>query len=155
LPRLQQASSRKRSEVKAFSAEIEIQTSPEKIWSVLTDTAAYPEWEPNTIKIDGAFTFGETLVFHTKLSPNRAFKAKVAEMTPARRIVLVGGMPMGLFKAVRTYDLTQQGETVRFSTREEFSGLLSPLFGRMVPDLNPVMLGFMQGLKERSEADAA
>lgn len=40
--------------MKEYRASTTINASPEQIWAILTDGAAYPEWEPNTIRIEGA-----------------------------------------------------------------------------------------------------
>jgi hypothetical protein len=64
-----------------------------------------------------------------------------------------GGMPLGLFRGVRTFTLTPaaDGATTRFTMREEYSGPLLPLIGRSMPDLGPSFQQFARGLKERAE----
>ena len=42
--------------------------------------------------------------------------------------------------------------TVEFAMKEQFSGLLSPLIERFIPDLQPAFEGFAAGLKKRAEA---
>ena len=76
----------------------------------------------------------------------------VTEFTPHERMVWKGGMPLGLFKGVRTYTLTPAGDgTTRFTMHEEFSGLLSPLMARMIPDMQPSFEQFANGLKAKAE----
>jgi hypothetical protein len=59
---------------------------------------------------------------------------------------------MGLFKGVRTFTLTPQGDGVtRFSMREEYTGPLLPLIWRSMPDLGPSFQRFANGLKRRAE----
>jgi hypothetical protein len=72
-------------------------------------------------------------------------------MAPAR-MVWSGGMPLGLFKGVRTFTLTPQGDSVRFEMREVFSGPLSPLIERSLPDLQPAFDEFAASLKRRAES---
>ena len=36
-----------------LSSEIEIDASPDRVWSVLTDFAAYPDWNPFIRRLDG------------------------------------------------------------------------------------------------------
>ena len=60
-------------------------------------------------------------------------------------------MPLGLFKGVRTFSLTPDGTTTRFSMREEYSGPLLPLIWRSMPDLGPSFQQFARGLKAQAE----
>jgi hypothetical protein len=66
-----------------------------------------------------------------------------------------GGMPLGLFKGVRTFTLTPDGDgKTRFHAREEFTGVMLPLIWRSMPDLAPSFEQFAQGLKQRAESNA-
>jgi hypothetical protein len=53
---------------------------------------------------------------------------------------------------VRTFTLTPQGDAVQFEMREVFSGLMSPLIERSLPDLQPAFDEFAQALKTRAES---
>ncbi len=65
-----------------------------------------------------------------------------------------GGMPLGLFKGVRTFALTPEDGTTRFTMREEYSGPMLPLIWRSMPDLQPSFDQFAAGLKARAERGA-
>ena len=68
-------------------------------------------------------------------------------------MVWTGGMPLGLFKGERTFTLTRRGDgTVEFRMSEAFSGLLSPLIERSIPNLQPAFDEFAAALKKRAEA---
>jgi hypothetical protein len=139
--------------MKAYSATTIIEASPEAIWSVLTDAAAYPEWEPGVDRIEGRIAPGEKVTAHTRQNPNRAFPAKVTEFVPGRKMVWSGGMPLGLFKGVRTFTLSPQGNgSVEFTIREVFSGPLLPLIGRSIPDMTSSFEQLAAGLKKRAES---
>ena len=61
-------------------------------------------------------------------------------------------MPLGLFKGVRTFTLTKQEDgSTRFDMHEKFSGPLTGLIGKTIPDLNPSFEIFAKGLKDISE----
>ena len=138
--------------MKAFSASTNINASPETIWSILTDAEHYPEWDPQAIRIEGTIAEGEMVTAYTKLSPDRAFPAKVTEFVPGKRMTWTGGMPLGLFKGERTFTLTPQEDgSIQFDLREAFSGLLFPLFGKSLPDMTGAFEGFVAGLKARAE----
>ena len=139
--------------MKIYSVEITIETSPQTIWKILTNAAAYPEWEPNVERIEGQIAKGEKIKVFTKFSPGRAFPATISSFVPNEQMVWSGGMPLGLFKGVRTFELTPNGDGgTDFSMKEVFSGLLLPLIGRTIPDLTENFQQFAEGLKERAEA---
>lgn len=137
--------------MKKFHAATSINASPETIWQILTDAPNYPNWDKTMKHIDGRIAPGEKVTFHTKLS-SQAFPVRVTTFEPGRKLVLTGGMPLGLFKSERTHTLTsdQDGRTT-FHTEEIFSGLLLPLFGRNLPDLTENFQGFVAALKKEAE----
>lgn len=140
--------------MKSFSAQTNIKASPEIIWSIITDAAHYPEWDPSAVRIEGTIAEGQTVTAYTKLSP-RAFPAKVTNVTPNKSMQWVGGMPLGLFKGVRTFTLTpKKDQSTDFSIHEEFSGPLLFLMGRSIPDMTKTFQDFVAGLKARAEAKA-
>jgi hypothetical protein len=139
--------------MKEYRASTIIKASPERIWSILTDAAKYPEWDPAAEKIEGNIALGQTVTAYTKLSPGRAFPAKVTEFVPGRKMTWTGGMPLGLFKGERTFTLVPQGNgTVEFTLREVFSGPMLALIGGSIPDMTQAFQGFVAGLKARAEA---
>jgi hypothetical protein len=138
--------------MKVFSATTTIEASPEAIWAILTNAAGYPEWDPGVDRIEGRIAPGEKITAYTKLSPGRAFPAKVTEFVPGRKMTWTGGMPLGLFKGERSFTLTPQSNgATEFTLREVFSGPLLPLIGRSLPDLTATFEQFAAGLKRRAE----
>ena len=138
--------------MRSFAATSSIQASPERIWAILTDAARYPAWNPTVTKVDGTIAPGARIALHVTLSP-RAFPVTVAVFEPPRRMVWRGGMPLGLFVGERVFTLTPQaGDVVEFSMRETFSGLLSPLIARSLPDMQPAFAAFAESLKRAAES---
>ena len=137
--------------MKKYNATVTIKASPEAIWKIITDASGYPGWDLSMDHIEGKLALGETVKFFTKLSA-QAFPVKVTAFEPNKRMVLTGGMPLGLFKSERTHSLTtnQDGSTT-FHTEEIFSGLLLPLFGKNIPDLTENFKAFAAALKKRAE----
>jgi hypothetical protein len=139
--------------MKVYTASTNIKASPSTIWNILTNVANYPAWDPDVDRIEGVIAPGERITAYTKISPDRAFPAKVTEFVPNQRMTWSGGMPLGLFKGERTFVLRPSGvDSVDFTLREEFSGLLLPLIGRSIPDLTKTFENFVAGLKARAEA---
>lgn len=137
---------------KEFQASATINATPERIWSILTEASAYPEWEPSVDRIEGRIAPGETLRVYSKLSLGRAFPVKVRVFEPGRKMTWEGGMPLGLFRGVRSFSLTPQGQAQHFALREVFSGPMLFLIGPSLPDLTEAFQGFVAGLKARAEA---
>jgi hypothetical protein len=139
--------------MKTFAVKTSIRATPECIWALLTDAPAYTRWNNTVEKIDGKIAQGERISVHPKINPGRAFPIKVAEFEPPRRMVWRGGMPLGLFKGERTFTLRPESTgDVEFSMREEYTGLMAPLIGRSIPDLQPAFDEFARDLKRAAEA---
>lgn len=138
--------------MKEFKATTTIHAPPEKIWSILTDGASWPQWDPSCEKIEGRIAPGEKLKAFTKLSPGRAFPVKVSEFVPHQKMTWSGGMPLGLFKGVRTFTLTPKGGDIEFTLHEVFSGPMLALMGGSIPDMTEAFQKFVEGLKRRAEA---
>ena len=77
---------------------------------------------------------------------------KVIEWAPPHRLVLAGGMPLGLFTGTQTH-LTEpdaEGGT-DFVIRETFTGPFAKMF--KIPDLQPGFEAFAAGLKASVESN--
>ncbi len=134
-----------------FESTALIDARPGAIWAVLTDASAYPEWESGVVRVEGRIAPQEKIKVVSEINPKRAFPVKVTEFAPAERMVWTGGMPLGLFKGERTFTLRPEGGATRFTMREEFSGPMTPLVWRSMPDMQPSFEQFATGLKARAE----
>lgn len=134
-----------------YEASATIDAPAAAVWAVLTDGQTYPEWEENVTRVEGRIGPGEQITVHTRLS-DRAFPVVVGDWEEGRRMTWTGGMPLGLFRGVRTFELHPEGEQTRFEVHEQFSGPLLFLMRRMMPDLQPSFDAFAAGLKQRAEA---
>lgn len=138
--------------MKAYAANTTIAATPDAIWKILTDAPSYPEWDPGTIRIEGRIGPREKITAYSKLSPDRAFPVTISSFVPGQKMTWESGMPLGLFKGVRTFTLTPRADgKTDFALREEFSGLLLPLIGRSIPDMTETFENFVAGLKARAE----
>jgi uncharacterized protein YndB with AHSA1/START domain len=139
--------------VKFFEAGSTIKASPQQVWEILTAGDKFPDWDSGIDRVEGRIAPGATIKLYVKVNPGRAFPLKVAEFTPARRLVFYGGMPLGLFKGVRTYTLEADGSGgTRFHMREEYTGPLLGMMWGSIPDLAPSFQQFADGLKARAES---
>ena len=95
--------------MKSYDASSTIQASPDTIWGILTDAPNYSAWDSGVIRVEGRIAQGETIKVVSSANPGRTFPVKVTEFQPGRRMVWSGGMPLGLFKGVRTFTLSPEG----------------------------------------------
>ena len=137
--------------MKAYQASSTIQASPDAIWSILTDASGYTAWDSGVERVEGRIAPGEKITVFSKVSPGRAFPVEVVAFEPGRRMVWSGGMPLGLFKGVRTFTLSPDNGGTRFHMREEYTGPLLPMIWRTMPDLGPSFEQFARGLKATVE----
>ncbi len=142
--------------MKSYETSAVIRARPDVVWSVLVDVAAYPQWDSGVQRVEGHLAPGETIKVYSEVSPGRALPVRVNAYEPGRMMQWTGGMPLGLFRGVRTFTLaeTSDGGTA-FRMREEFTGPLVPLVWRSVPDLKPSFEQFAWGLKQRAESGGA
>jgi hypothetical protein len=129
-----------------------IRASREKIWDLLVDLPNWPSWNTTVDKTEGIVALGKKVKVFVKLSPGRAFPVKVSELDKPSKMVWTGGMPLGLFKGVRTYTLTPNGDAVEFHMREVFSGPMSKLIEKSIPDMQPAFDELAAALKQHAEA---
>ena len=136
-----------------YEAGSVINAAPDVIWGILVDGQRYPEWDSGVISVTGRIAAGETITVVSSAAPGRTFPVKVTEFDPDRSMTWSGGMPLGLFKGVRTFTLEAVGDgTTRFGVREEYTGPLLSMMWRSMPDLAPSFTRFANGLKQRAAA---
>lgn len=135
--------------------EIEIQSTPERVWEVLTDLDKYPEWNPLLCRAEGKLAVGEKVDLRarsgsndmnllctvTAVEPNRQFSWKFHVVLPF------------LFRGEHIFKIEPIDEhKVRFIDREVFHGLLVPLQAKnLETNAKPAMIAMGKALKERVE----
>jgi hypothetical protein len=138
--------------MKSFACQISIQASVDKIWRILLDLPMWPLWNTTVERTIGTIESGRSVTVYVKQNPGRAFPVRVTELDAPRRMVWAGGMPFGLFKGVRVYELTALTEdTSTFSMKENYSGPLAGLIVKSIPDLQPAFVEFAECLKREAE----
>ncbi len=138
--------------MKSYESTATIKATPDAIWAILTDAPGYPSWDSGVQSVQGHIAPDEKIKVTSEANPKRAFPVKVTEFEPGRRMIWSGGMPLSLFRGVRTFTLQPQGDgATLFRMREEYTGPLLPLIWRSMPDLGPSFKQFANGLKQRAE----
>lgn len=137
--------------MKFYEVTQTIDATPDQVWAVLSDGPGFVNWESGIVKFEGNIALGNKVKLFSEVSPERAFPLKVDTMDQPNKLVFKGGMPLGLFKGVRTYTLSSEGGGTKFHMREEFSGPLLGMIWKSMPDLQPSFEKFANGLKANVE----
>ena len=114
--------------MRELRSEIEIDASPERVWQVLTDFGAFPEWNPFIRSIEGEAKVGSRLQVRIEPPGARAmtFRPTVRTVEQACDVRWLGRLfAPGLVEGEHQLALEPlEGERSRFIQSERFSGLL-------------------------------
>ena len=136
--------------------EIAVQASVARVWEVLTDFAAYPQWNPFIRRIDGLLTPRVRLLVRIEPQGGRAmtFRPQVLRVEPEREFAWRGRTVVpGLFDGEHVFRLEPRGAGAQFMHEETFSGVLVPLLRRSLETKTRAGFEAMnRALKTRAEA---
>src|SRR5262249_50798696 len=145
-------------DVRELRHEIEIDAPPERVWAVLTDFAAYPEWNPFIRQISGEQRVGARLEVRIEPPGARAttFKPTGRAIAANRELRWLGRLLVpGIVDGEHSLRIEPlDGGRSRFVQSERFSGVL---VGFLKGTLAKTEAGFEQmnaELKARAEASA-
>jgi hypothetical protein len=136
---------------------VDIDASAEQVWAVISDFAAYPQWNPFVRRIHGWPERGQKL--HVEIAPPggkvMCFRPRVLEAVRPERLSWLGRVVLpGLFDGEHHFFIEQRAEGgIRFHHGERFRGLLVPFLKKSLQ--NETHAGFEamnQALKQRVEA---
>jgi hypothetical protein len=119
-------------EMRELRREIEIDAPPERVWAVVTDFAAYPEWNPFIRSISGALHEGAKLEVRIEPPGARAmtFKPTVRAVEASREVRWLGRLVLpSVFDGEHSLRVEPlDGGRSRFVQSERFTGLIVGLF---------------------------
>ena len=141
---------------KQLRSEIDVHATPERVWQVLTDFAAYPQWNPFITRADGEARRGRRLTLRMQPAGGRAttFRPTVLEAAQGRQLRWLGRLLVpGLFDGEHRFTIRPLGDgQVRLVQQEDFRGLLVPLLaGSLDRRTLPAFEQMNQALKRRAE----
>ena len=134
----------------ACQVALELDAPPEKVMTALTRAREYTRWNSTVTKLEGEIASGQTIKLVSVLAPTRTFKLRVS-LGPDF-MTWEDGMPLGLFRGVRSFRVTRtdKGTTV-FAMSEIFSGPMLGMIAKSLPDQRATFETFARDLKTEVE----
>jgi hypothetical protein len=142
----------------SIRTDIEIAAPASAVWAVLTDTAAYPDWNPFLRRVEGDLVAGARL--RVRFAPPGG-----REVTMRPRLLTVDaphslrwlgrlGVP-GLFDGEHAFTVEPlTADRVRFVQSEDFRGILVPLTRSLLTRTRAGFEAMNAALRTRAEARA-
>ena len=125
--------------MKEIKTEIIINAAPEKVWKVLTDFKAYPDWNPFITSIEGEVFEGSKFKVSIQSlgSKSMRFSPICTSYIENVEFSWLGKLMMkGIFDGKHSFELLPlEGGKTKFIHREEFNGLLVSMFWKKL-DVN-------------------
>ena len=138
-----------------ISSTIDIDASTQDVWGVLTDFAAYGEWNPFMDRIEGTPEVGGKLVVHMTPPGGRGmtFRPTVLAAVPARELRWLGTLGVrGVFDGEHSFVLTSNADgSTRLTHAERFSGILVAALKGTLGNTHAGFDAFNRALKDRVE----
>jgi hypothetical protein len=141
----------------SVQTSLEIAAPPERVWAVLTDFAAYPQWTTIISQVRTRMHEGAGIRFRIKIeaTPEIGFAARIVRCAPGRELAWRGGAPLvpSLAWGEHYFRLEQGGAGTRLIHGEDFGGLLGLIVrGRVHARITRTYDAFNRALKARAEA---
>ena len=141
--------------MKKLHTQIEINATPERVWQVLTDFAAYAEWNPFITEAEGTAIVGNRLEIRMNPPGGRAatFRPTLTQVQAPERMEWLGKLLFkGLFDGRHRFEIEATSDGTNFIQSEEFTGVLVPLLAKSLD--GPTREGFEsmnRAIKEQAE----
>lgn len=135
-----------------YAASRWIDAEPTTVWAFLTDAQALVNADTGINRIEGTIERGSRFRLWSEATGERSFSIRVSHFEPPTKMVWISGMPLALFRGTRTFALAPDGDACALQMQEVFTGLLSGLITRSMPDLTPLFERFVESAKRAAEA---
>lgn len=109
---------------KSVHVEIDIPAPPSEVWTVLTNTDKYAEWNPVFVLTQGELEASAKLVYEVQETDSKTvtIPTTVKAFHPLKRINQVGGYK-GILTFDHTYELVPIEQGTRLVIHEEYRGI--------------------------------
>jgi len=141
--------------MRIVSKSIEIRAPSARVWRVLTDFVAYPEWNPFMLSVSGALVVGKKLTVQIKPPGGKemAFKPTLVAIEPDKELRWLGRLVLpGIFDGEHRFELTARNGVTRFEQSERFSGILVGMLGSTFEKTERGFAAMNEALKQRAES---
>jgi hypothetical protein len=133
-----------------FEESISILAEPQHVFSVYSAVAGWPAWDSEVeyASLNGEFKLGAEGKIKPKGAPES--KIKITELTDMKSFTIECNLP--LCKMHFIHVITPEGDGSIVKNMLEFTGLLAPLFGRLIgKSIYKTMPSSLAGLKKHIE----
>ena len=141
---------------KTLQTEVDIQASKEKVWGILIDFAAYPQWNPFIKSISGEPKSGARLRVHIEPPGARGatLRPQVLSAVPGQELKWLGHLIVpGIFDGEHHLLIREKDpDNVTFIQAERFKGVLIPFTREILDRTRQGFESMNMALKERAEA---
>ena len=143
--------------MRELRTEIQISAPIDQVWQVLTDFDHWEDWNPMVNQVSGNVSVGSKLNI-TMRGPDTKdamkYQPTLLEVNPPRSLRWRATMMSGLmFTNDRVFELSEKNGGTVLVNKEEFSGLMVPLFwGKMNLFVVPMLEKMNKALKDKLEA---
>ena len=132
---------------------VEVDAPPDAVWRVWSDTARWPEWNPDVVemKVDGPFATGSEATMRTRAG--RTHRMQLVDVTPLDHFVLATKVAPGMRLHFRCTVKELDPGRSRISQGVEMHGPMGALSAwRAAPKIAASFEPILRGLAQKAEA---
>lgn len=139
--------------MRTITTTIDLDATPEEVWDALTDTAAYPQWNPFITQVAGTLDVGSRVQLRVAPPGGKpmTFRPIVTAVEPEHRLAWLGRLLVpGVFDGAHSFTLqpTADGRT-RLVHSESFRGVLVWFSGGLLDNTAAGFEAMNEALRER------
>jgi hypothetical protein len=139
-----------------ITTETDISASAPTVWNILTDFAAYPEWNPFIKSIAGDLAEGSRLTVRLEPPGGRGISMtpKLVSVIPQEELKWLGHLLIpGIFDGEHRFSIRSAGNgSIRFTQEESFTGMMVPLTRSILAKTRKGFVQMNEALKRRAES---
>ena len=120
------------------------------VWDIITDSGNYTVWKSGITDIEGEVRNGSIIRVRTSTGGNRLYRIRV-EQIPGQVMTWTGGLPLGLYKNIRTFTLSNREESTHLRVSEDNTGPLAGFLATPAHDRQRSVNEYLQAVKARAE----
>lgn len=142
--------------MRELKTEIQISSTPDKVWKKLMDFPNWSNWNPIVNKIEGKAEVGSELsitMSDSKGKDGKNYKSVITVIDKNKCFSFIATMMAKfMFSAERIIELKESQEGTLFIQREIYTGFMVPLFwGKLNKDALPMLHSMNKALKKEAE----